>query len=166
MMKLDIDSAHSQEAFGAALAAALSGSGAVIHLSGPLGAGKTTLVRGLLRALGHEGLVRSPTYTLVEPYEFGGRDVFHLDLYRLGDPGELDYLGIRDLDSPDSICLVEWPERGGAMLPAPDLQLELSLAPSGRQAKLAARTGRGEAILQRLAGSISGGTIPGVAARL
>jgi tRNA threonylcarbamoyl adenosine modification protein YjeE len=95
---------------GAALARALGEGGAVLYLSGELGAGKTTLARALLQALGYAGHVRSPTYTLVEPYELQGRRVFHLDLYRLAAAEELEYLGLRDLDPAQDLILVEWPE--------------------------------------------------------
>jgi tRNA threonylcarbamoyladenosine biosynthesis protein TsaE len=139
------------EALGTALAAPLaraSRDGAVIvYLEGPLGAGKTTLARGLLKGLGHTGRVRSPTFTLLEPYELGSRQVIHLDLYRLTDPGELDYLGLEDLVVPGAIVLVEWPERGAGRLPAADLLIALdyegdaqrralcdALTPLGREA--------------------------------
>lgn len=96
-----------------------------IHLYGNLGAGKTTLVRGVLQGLGYFGVVRSPTYTLIEPYETQVGTVFHLDLYRLGDAEELEYLGIRDIAAENPICLIEWPERGQGFLPAVDLQVTL-----------------------------------------
>ena len=121
-----------------------------IALEGPLGAGKTCLARAFLRSLGHLGAVRSPTYTLLEPYEFGDRTVIHMDLYRLSDPGELEFLGVEDLFSPGHILLVEWPERGLGVLPAPDLTVRLAYAGPGRQAHLAASTPAGMAILTRL----------------
>ena len=133
-----LGSADGTAALGAAVARALAGrAGAVVHLEGPLGAGKTTLARGLLRALGVSGTIRSPTYTLLEPYEPGGRTVIHLDLYRLTDPRELEPLGLRDYPPERCWWLVEWPERGGNRLPPPDLRLQLAHDPHGRRATLA-----------------------------
>lgn len=130
-------SAGETAGLGARLAAALnSRAGLVIYLEGPLGAGKTTLARGLLRALGVTGTIRSPTYTLLEPYEIGGRNLIHLDLYRIRDAGELEGIGLRDY-APDSCWwLVEWPERGVPRLPPADLRIELSPDPAGRRARL------------------------------
>lgn len=108
-----------------------------VHLRGDLGAGKTTLVRGLLRGLGHSGTVRSPTYTLVEPYALSDRTALHLDLYRLADPEELEYLGLREQFGPGTLWLVEWPERGTGWLPAPDLVLTLFSEGEGRRLLLA-----------------------------
>ena len=135
--------------FGARLAAALA-SGAVVYLHGDLGAGKTTLARGLLRALGHTGSVKSPTYTLVEPYAIAGRTVFHFDLYRLADPEELEFLGVRDYLQPGAILLIEWPERGEGHLPAPDLEIRLEPAGAGRRASWRACNSRGAAIVASL----------------
>lgn len=129
--------AQATEAAGAALARALSAyAGAVIYLHGDLGAGKTTLARGFLHALGVTGAVRSPTYTLIEPYAVEGRSIVHMDLYRLVDPAEWWGLGL-DAWPPDrSLWLVEWPERAAALLPAPTLQVRLALCGQGRSLDL------------------------------
>jgi len=134
-MRMHLEGEEAQEAFGRRLAGLLGG-GWVVHLRGDLGTGKTTLVRGILRGLGHMGAVKSPSYTLIEPYEPGDRPVFHLDLYRLGDPEELEYLGLRDLLGADSLLLVEWPERAGQALPPADLEVEIAYAGTGRDLDL------------------------------
>ena len=122
-----------------------------IHLEGDLGAGKTTFSRGFLRGLGFEGSVKSPTYTLVEPYEIGSVAVYHCDLYRLADPSELTYLGFTDYLSEQAIFLVEWPSRGAWMLPAPDVTLHLEVAAVGRRLRLWAHSATGFAVLNALA---------------
>ncbi len=119
-----IHNVAAMEAFGGKLAHACP-SGSILHLNGELGVGKTTLVRGFLRALGHIGKVKSPTYTIVEPYQIDGHIIYHFDFYRLGDPEELDYLGIRDYLENNAICLIEWPEKGGTFTPPPDVQIQI-----------------------------------------
>lgn len=122
---------------GAALASMLHADAArVVYLHGDLGAGKTTLVRGLLRQLGVEGAVRSPTYTLLEPYEIGPQQLIHLDLYRLRDPSELEQLGLRDYAMGKTTWLVEWPQRGAGQLPKPDVEVWLSHNGEGRLANM------------------------------
>lgn len=149
-MQRQLDDEDRQVAFGEYLGHALQGHGCV-HLQGELGAGKTTLARGILRAHGHRGAVKSPTYTLVEPYELGSFRVHHFDLYRLGDPEELEFIGGRDLMMADTLCLIEWPERGEGWLPTPDLLVTLSLSGIGRRVDLEALSDRGRGVLARLA---------------
>lgn len=141
--------AGATQALGAALAQALVQSleGAVVYLCGELGAGKTTFVRGVLRGLGYTGAVRSPTYTLVEGYETCGRMLYHLDLYRIADPVELEFLGVRELDAPEHWVFIEWPERGEGRLPRPDLELGFTVSGSGRRVKSSPATVKGEALL-------------------
>ena len=137
-------------ALGAALAPRLA-PGLVIALRGELGAGKTTLVRGLLRALGHAGRVKSPTYTLVEVYELSRLSLYHFDFYRFHDPSEWIDAGFRDMFNGQGICLIEWPERARGQLPPADLEISLALAEPGRSATLTASSPAGEALLAGLA---------------
>lgn len=121
--------------------------GVVLFLEGDLGAGKTTFCRGFLRAFGYSGAVKSPTYTLVEPYELATGLIYHFDLYRLGHAEELEYMGIRDYFSADSLCLIEWPERGAGVLPLPDIRVRISTHGDGRCLELAAATLLGERLV-------------------
>lgn len=118
-----------------------------IYLYGDLGAGKTTLVRSLLLALGHVGAAKSPTYTLVEPYQFNGLKIQHFDLYRLSDPSELEYIGIRDYVTPDAVCIFEWPEKGVGHIPPADLEIKLKFTAVGRKALLQSNTALGQQIM-------------------
>ena len=149
VQSLQLMSEGQQEALGARLASACDGP-MLIFLEGDLGAGKTTLTRGFLRGLGHRGAVKSPTYTLVEPYEIGGRKVYHLDLYRVADPGELEYLGLREMLSEDAVLLIEWAERGEGWLPPPDLRVLIRHRGKGREIELSARTPAGERVVSGL----------------
>lgn len=124
--------------------------GLMIYLLGELGAGKTTFCRGVLRGLGYDGIVRSPTYTLVETYQFPQTLVHHFDLYRLSDPEELEYLGGRDYFSGQAICLVEWPQRGAGYLPPADLVIELQVMADGRVWRVDAQTASGKEVIQYL----------------
>lgn len=137
--RIDLPDEAATLALGARLARALRDAGrGVVFLHGELGAGKTTLARGLLRAAGVEGTLRSPTYTLMEPYASAGQAFLHLDLYRLADPAEVEQLGLRDYPVESTIWLVEWPQRGAGHLPAADLHVYLEPAGEGRVARLEA----------------------------
>lgn len=125
----------------------------VVELSGDLGSGKTTLVRGFLRQCGVRGAVRSPTYTLVETYAVGSRTFVHLDLYRLSDAAELENLGLRDLADDAHTWLIEWPERGAGRLPAPDLTVRLTAQERSHLIEATARSPLGGEWLAALAGS-------------
>jgi tRNA threonylcarbamoyladenosine biosynthesis protein TsaE len=153
-LQLTAASAEETRAVGARLARAILAADLrdpfLVGLSGELGAGKTTLVGGLLAALGHAGPARSPTYSLIESYRLAGRELHHCDLYRLRDPQELEDLGLRDLLTGPSVLLVEWPERAGDRLRDPDLQLRLEYAGGGRQVAVAARSGAGQRVLAGL----------------
>jgi tRNA threonylcarbamoyladenosine biosynthesis protein TsaE len=150
-MDKSLDSEAATINLGRLLAPALDAAG-VIFLSGGLGAGKTTLCRGLLRGLGYDGAVKSPTFTLVEPYELERGSVYHFDLYRLAHPDELDYLGAEDYFAAEALCLIEWPERGAGFLPTPDLELTLTVtSEASRQVQLRAQTLKGERAMERLA---------------
>jgi tRNA threonylcarbamoyladenosine biosynthesis protein TsaE len=150
-MSLDIKlpDAAATEALGRAVAARAA-AGRVLHLRGELGSGKTTLVRGLLRALGHPGRVKSPTYTLVEPYELSSLHFYHFDFYRLKDRDEWEQTGFRDYFNASAMCVVEWPERAGDALSPPDLDIHLLFEGEARRAQARAHTEAGKAWLSSL----------------
>ena len=135
--------------FGARLARALPAA-LCVYLRGPLGAGKTTLVRGVLRALGHTGAVRSPTYTILETYAVEHGEVCHLDLYRLAGAEELEDIGARELFDGRHTCFVEWPERGAGWLPPADLDIAIDMAGTGRRVRVLARGQAGLRTLEAL----------------
>jgi len=139
------------ENFGRLLAKVTGGQG-VLYLEGRLGAGKTTISRGILRGLGHKGPVKSPTFTLVEPYILTeNQAVYHFDLYRLGDPEELDFMGIKEYFNEHSLCLIEWPERGAGWLPSPDICIEIDYFPDKRHVTIVSMgSTHGDEIIGRL----------------
>ena len=143
----DVDAMHR---IGAALAPALS-AGLVIYLHGNLGAGKTTFVAGLLHARGHRGAVKSPTYTLVEPYRIDALDIYHFDLYRLRDAEELEFLGIRDYVERGGVLLIEWPERGAGVLPPADIDVDIRTGNDARELNFRALSETGATALSCLA---------------
>lgn len=154
MLTLQAKDEAAQARIGACLAevclAEGTSAGCLIYLEGDLGAGKTTFARGFLRGMGHVGAVKSPTYTLIEPYEIGDRHCYHLDLYRLADPDELEYLGIRDMLQEQAVLLVEWPQQGGDALPVPDLWVRITYQGTGRELNLEGRSRRGRELIEAL----------------
>jgi tRNA threonylcarbamoyladenosine biosynthesis protein TsaE len=155
---LTLPSADATDALGAAIAPHLQ-AGMVIFLSGQLGAGKTALTRAMLRALGYEGRVKSPTYTLVELYTISRLNFYHFDFYRFNDPHEWAEAGFRDLFNETSVCLVEWPEKAGGLLPPADLVIHLGIRGSGREAALTANNEKGQQCIRaaEALGGSSGG---------
>lgn len=155
---LNVPTPERMRELGEAIARAIAevGGAFIVALDGELGAGKTTLVSGILRAYGVTGPVRSPTYTLIEPYEAGGRRLYHLDLYRLVDPGEVEPLGIRDLLSEAPVLLVEWPSRAAGALPAFDLTvaIEYLAGDDGRQVTFFSHSPSGGNVVQRIVAAI------------
>ena len=124
--------------------------GGIIYLSGGLGAGKTTLTRGVMRGLGYEGAVKSPTYTIIEPYEFQKTQIYHFDLYRLAHAEEVAYLGAENYFLPENLCLIEWAEKGKGSIPSPDLVVNLSEHGAGRLITCQDHSGKGLKIIQRI----------------
>ena len=130
-----IESPQAMEELGASLIKKIQAP-AIIYLRGELGTGKTTLVRGALRAAGHPGLVKSPTFTIVESYHLTHYDIHHFDLYRISDPEELDFIGIREYFGKESIVFFEWPDQGKSMIPPADIEIQLSHADNHRHAEI------------------------------
>lgn len=124
--------------------------GAIVYLQGDLGAGKTTLARGIVRGFGYQGSVKSPTYTLVEPYELPQIQLYHFDLYRLGDAQEVEFLGVDEYFESGNVCLFEWPDKGKGSIPDADLIIELSDSGTGRLLRCQIETDKGKKIAQRL----------------
>ena len=149
MIKFELKSEKEMLGLGATLARLLKGEG-VIHLSGGLGAGKTTLCRGILRAMGHSGAVKSPTFTLVEPYQISDSEVYHFDLYRLADPGELEYIGIDEYFGKNKLCLIEWPEKAVGYLPQHDLEITIDVLGEKRIIEVSSNSQSGEKICTQL----------------
>lgn len=148
--------AEQTEELGARVALARPATGAplaVLYLRGELGSGKTTFARGFARAAGVRGLVRSPTYTLLEPYPADGGTLVHLDLYRVQSPNELDSLGLREWAAPGHLWLVEWPEQGAGRLPAPDMVVAFAAGAAGHDIEVTASSALGEAWLVQLEGA-------------
>jgi tRNA threonylcarbamoyladenosine biosynthesis protein TsaE len=142
-----VESAEAMEALGARLAVRLH-PGLVIFFHGELGAGKTTFIRGILRGFGYTGAVKSPTYTLVEPYTLAKFPVYHFDLYRLNDPEELEFIGVRDYLEGQGVCLIEWAGRGAGVLPAADVEITIERAGEARVVRWSARTDKGFSLLR------------------
>ena len=150
VLKATLEEENDTLDLGATLAPCLA-PGLTIYLRGELGAGKTTLVRGIVRALGHPGTVRSPTYALVEVYELSRLHLHHFDFYRFHDPREWTDAGFRESFGGNTVTLVEWPERAGKLLPAPDVEITLTPSGDGRTASFTTRSPRGSALMACLA---------------
>lgn len=146
-MRYVVPSEGQMEQFGGCLSPLL-GQQMLLTVEGDLGAGKTTLVRGLLRGTGFTGPVKSPTFSLVEPYEFNSKNLYHFDLYRLKDPEELEYIGMRDYLSAPALCIVEWPEKAGDFLPTSDIHIMINRTGQGREVIIQAQTERGQAMIR------------------
>ena len=148
-MKIELENEAETKEIGAKVASCLKG-GEIIYLKGELGTGKTTLVRGALNGFGHTGNVKSPTFTIVEPYSIDDHVIYHFDLYRLDDPEELESLGIRDYCDGQSICFFEWPEKGGDFLPDADILISLSYQNEGRALEISTFSEIGDSIIGNL----------------
>jgi tRNA threonylcarbamoyladenosine biosynthesis protein TsaE len=151
-LSVDLEGERKMQDFGAQLATAIGKIDAplLMLLNGDLGAGKTTISRGLLQGLGHQGAVKSPTYTLVEPYELDIGVVYHFDLYRLIDSEELEHIGFSDYLSEAKLCIIEWPENGGSYIPQPDISIDIGVYQSGRRLTLNSATESGNRCINLL----------------
>ena len=149
MIKFELTNEKEMLGLGTMLAHLLNGEG-VIHLHGGLGAGKTTLCRGILRAMGHLGAVKSPTFTLVEPYKISTSEVYHFDLYRMVDPDELEYIGIDEYFGKNKLCLIEWPEKALGYLPQHDLEITIDVLSEKRIIEVSSNSQSGEKICTQL----------------
>ncbi|GFE84495.1 tRNA (N6-adenosine(37)-N6)-threonylcarbamoyltransferase complex ATPase TsaE [Steroidobacter agaridevorans] len=156
---LSVGSAEQMQVLGRAIAAAVDATDGtfIVALEGELGAGKTTLVGGILRSYGVTGPVRSPTYTLIEPYETAGRSIYHLDLYRLNDPDEVEPLGVRDLLTGSALLLIEWPSRAAGSIPAADLWIDIAYplaGTEGREVRLTPHSLNGASVVRHIVAAI------------
>lgn len=149
-MEITVASEEAMRALAGRFASALP-RGAIVYLRGPLGAGKTTFVRGVLEALGHTGAVHSPTYTLLETYDLADTVVCHCDLYRLTDPADLEYLGLRERFDGAALCFIEWPEKGAGELPPADIEIEIAYADSARRLRFTTHGAAARDAVARLA---------------
>ncbi len=147
---MKIDSELAMQQFAQQLASVIEDEAFILFLSGPLGVGKTTLVRGLLQAFAYSGTVKSPTFTLVEPYSLTRGELYHFDLYRLEQSQELELLGIRDYFSADASCIIEWPEKADNFLPTPDLHIHIQFEDVTRLVDIQAMTAKGRSILNKI----------------
>jgi tRNA threonylcarbamoyladenosine biosynthesis protein TsaE len=156
MIELRLTGEAEQEALGRRLALNCRAP-CIVYLEGDLGAGKTTLARGFLRGIGYQGRVKSPTYTLLEPYELDNLNCYHFDLYRLADAEELAYLGIEDLLTENSVLLIEWPEKGVGGLPAADLRIKIQHDSLSRQISIVGVSEQGIEIIQEIQSDLGNG---------
>ena len=149
---VDLDGEQAMVNYGHLLAGVIAKANAplLIILDGDMGAGKTTISRGVLQGLGHCGVVKSPTYTLVEPYDLEIGKVFHFDLYRLVDPHELEHIGFSDYLSQANLCIIEWPENGGSYIPQADIKIDIRQYQSGRKVTLSSYTDSGKQYINQL----------------
>ncbi|MBV1915004.1 MAG: tRNA (adenosine(37)-N6)-threonylcarbamoyltransferase complex ATPase subunit type 1 TsaE [Pseudomonadales bacterium] len=150
LMEVYLEDPQATAEIGAKLSKAIAGQRLVVYLQGDLGAGKTALCQAIIKSYGYDGRVKSPTYTLLEPYELPNVLIYHFDLYRLADPEELEFIGIRDLVSENALFLIEWPDKGIGFLPEPDLKLNMTVQSPGRMLYIQGISDHGEKIVDSL----------------